>query len=531
MASQKVEDLNENNVDGKGDVVVVLNMNEIENNNERVEWTQLKDDSGREKVVNHFSSTVIDSSIKFDKNNGLLMSSNHSVGSTGSGASATSRGSGNSKRRATKRRSWKKPKDKPKRPLSAYNIFFKHTRSRIVQGLPEEGSMEETIQSIEAIVSNSTETRRHRKTHGQISFSDLAKKVADSWKTVSEERRSLFDHYAGLDMKRYRRDLAIWKCKKEQEAKASKTSLGMDGTAGLGGGNSLHSNGSYFSDYSDTENPGNSISSQDMAAKFRTGSNDSLSSSFHSFGSNIDNLEPVPIADIEIVERMNQSNRFADREIAIAPFIDSIYTMQQQHHNDGGSTGNSTDSEINEKKLNDIRMKNLALEQSINQLKMELSATNFLGVNGSDSKPIERQQQQMLQQQQPILGMNAPFSGGPSIERIHSFHRRRQLMQNSSIKDIVNTDIGSNLGIEPISGVQNSTNRIMDNCEPSNFQDAIRSQTLKLEEGFDTPILAPKKSVSQQVASATPMSTADMSPVPFNQVFSNKSGDSLKLPF
>ena len=47
-------------------------------------------------------------------------------------------------------------KDKPKRALSAYNIFFKHTRSRIVVGLSEQGTKEETITAMEEIIANST---------------------------------------------------------------------------------------------------------------------------------------------------------------------------------------------------------------------------------------------------------------------------------------------------------------------------------------------------------------------------------------
>ena len=92
-----------------------------------------------------------------------------------------------------------------------------HTRSRIVAGHTEEATPEETVRSIEAILSKSPEKRRHRKTHGRISFGDLARTIADKWKTLEQKDKAIFDHYAEIDMLRYRREVKVWKEKKDRE--------------------------------------------------------------------------------------------------------------------------------------------------------------------------------------------------------------------------------------------------------------------------------------------------------------------------
>ncbi len=377
-------------------------------------WTGLNDSSNiKEEEVDDDKSGSVSSEPRRQfsrRNSNESICSKGSVGSSGSKSSAKS---ASKRKTATKRRSWKKPKDKPKRPLSAYNIFFKHTRSRIVEGLSEQGTTEETIAAIEGIVANSTETRKHRKTHGQISFGDLARTIADKWKTIDKNHRALFDHYAALDMKRYRRDVSIWKAKKEAEA------LAASGEGGPRSSMNLDVSGnSYLTDSQVTIEVGENYSD------WNTPQARAFTSSFNSVDSEDDYglVEPLPIDLHESQNGMigNSVPSYIDGSSNVNMMMPDN-TSSMNHSNNGYSPGNN----MQNRKLQDIWMKNRQLEDSINKLKKELSATSFSLGNGGNN---------MNANGNPESGSNNSkftnpnFPMGPSIDRMQQLHRRRLLM-------------------------------------------------------------------------------------------------------
>lgn len=123
-------------------------------------------------------------------------------------------------------------KDKPKRPLSAYNIFFKEERERILERLPESVPKEEITVDDEigdkkkkrrgVMCSDSLSGNIKKKPHGKIDFESLAKIIGKRWKSLDTNELQVYKAKANADMKRYRDDMKIYnasllKGKEEQD--------------------------------------------------------------------------------------------------------------------------------------------------------------------------------------------------------------------------------------------------------------------------------------------------------------------------
>jgi hypothetical protein len=299
-----------------------------------------------------------------------------------------------------KRRTWKKPKDKPKRPLSAYNIFFKHQRSRIVEGKSEDCSAEECIQSIEGILSTSRETRRHRKTHGRISFGDLARKIAEKWKGIGAEQKTVFEHYAELDMRRYRKEVKLWQEKKETEAFAKQS--GTDGSANAMN-DSLSSIGSD-AEYGLDNVTASQHSNSDDAWAPRRNFYDSMNSSFSSVDSEL-SLEPIPIGDMLRNARPNMHASMPNINTPIPGFVESdgrTSHLMGNHMNQGmAQFGRQSLSNMQYPSNQGLQMDNMGPPLVVSSVTPTASELDQLRQqNNLQQQQLQRQQLILIRQQQ-----------------------------------------------------------------------------------------------------------------------------------
>eukprot|EP00522_Entomoneis_paludosa_P014698 CAMPEP_0172445106 /NCGR_PEP_ID=MMETSP1065-20121228/5054_1 /TAXON_ID=265537 /ORGANISM="Amphiprora paludosa, Strain CCMP125" /LENGTH=284 /DNA_ID=CAMNT_0013195901 /DNA_START=60 /DNA_END=914 /DNA_ORIENTATION=- len=82
---------------------------------------------------------------------------------------------------------------KPKRSLSAYNLFFQAERRNLLEALPCKRS------------------KKPRKSHGKCGFAEMARTISAKWKKITPQDKKYFDGLAAEDTARYEKEMAVWR--------------------------------------------------------------------------------------------------------------------------------------------------------------------------------------------------------------------------------------------------------------------------------------------------------------------------------
>lgn len=99
----------------------------------------------------------------------------------------------------------KKNPDRPKRPLSAYNLFFQHQRQVLLEELPVRAA------------------GKPKNSHGKMGFQEMAKLIGAQWRCIDDQTKAHFDALAAKEKERHTEAVKEYKAKIQALGSAAAT--------------------------------------------------------------------------------------------------------------------------------------------------------------------------------------------------------------------------------------------------------------------------------------------------------------------
>jgi hypothetical protein len=120
---------------------------------------------------------------------------------------------------SAKKQTRKPKKNRPKRPLTAYNLYFKEERGNL---LAERAHQADDGAEDSPHTSEGTKRKRRKTPHGKIGFEEMAKTIAKRWKGIDSERLARYQEQAGELKRQYKEEVAKLSLKEKEEKSLSK---------------------------------------------------------------------------------------------------------------------------------------------------------------------------------------------------------------------------------------------------------------------------------------------------------------------